>query len=163
MSGPWRTGGGVAVESDANPIRKAHNAPRCTVRAKTTGNRCKAPARRGWKVCRMHGAGGGEPFGPGNGAWVHGDRSQAAEQDRRTLMALVAHAQDHEITEADAREALTRLDPLWDELFPAEHARIAALLVERIDIGTGGLNVRLRMDGLTELAREMMADLGTAA
>ena len=74
-----------------------------------------------------------------------------------------AHAQDGEITEADARDTLIRLDPLWDELFPAEQARIATLLVERIDIGTDGLNVRLRMDGLTELAREMMVDLGTAA
>ncbi|WP_272011147.1 recombinase family protein [Roseovarius sp. ZX-A-9] len=73
------------------------------------------------------------------------------------------HAQDGEITEADARDALIRLDPLWDELFPAEQARIAALLIERIDVGTDGLNVRLRMDGLTGLAREMMADLGTAA
>ncbi|WP_297778427.1 recombinase family protein [uncultured Roseovarius sp.] len=74
-----------------------------------------------------------------------------------------ARSQDGKITEADARDALTRLDPLWDELFPAEQARIATLLVERIDIGTDGLDVRLRMDGLTGLAREMMADLGTAA
>jgi len=74
-----------------------------------------------------------------------------------------ARAQDGEITEGDAREALQQLDPLWDELFPAEQARIAALLIERIDIGTDGLSVRLRMDGLTRLAREMMADLGTAA
>jgi hypothetical protein len=74
-----------------------------------------------------------------------------------------ARAQDGEITEADARGALTQLDPLWDELFPGEQARIAALLVERIDIGIDGLNVRLRMDGLIGLAREMMADLGTAA
>jgi len=74
-----------------------------------------------------------------------------------------ARVKDGEITEAAARDALTRLDPLWDELFPAEQARIAALLVERIDIGTDGLNVRLRMDGLTGLAREMIADLGTAA
>ncbi len=64
---------------------------------------------------------------------------------------------------ADAFEALTRLDALWDELFPAEQARIATLLVERIGIGIEGLNVRLRVDGLTGLAREMMADLGTAA
>lgn len=74
-----------------------------------------------------------------------------------------ARAQDSEITAADARDALTRLDPLWDELFPAEQARIATLLVERIDIGTDGLNLRLRIDGLTGLAQEMMADLGTAA
>ncbi len=74
-----------------------------------------------------------------------------------------ARAQDDEITEADARDALTRLDPLWDELFPAEQARIVALLVERVDIGTEGMNVRLRMDGLAGLAREMRTELGTAA
>ncbi len=74
-----------------------------------------------------------------------------------------ARSQDGEITEADARDALTRLDPLWDELFPAEQARIVTLMVERIDIGIDGLDVRLRMDGLSGLAREMMADLGTAA
>ncbi len=74
-----------------------------------------------------------------------------------------ARAQDGEITEADAREALIRLDPLWDELFPAEQARIVALLVERIDIGTDGLDVRLRMDGLSGLAREMTTVIGEAA
>ncbi|SEQ46473.1 hypothetical protein [Thalassovita taeanensis] len=77
------------MKSDANPMHKAHNAPRCRAKAKTTGKRCKAPAKRGWKVCRMHGAGGGAPTGPDNGAWVHGDRSQAVEQNRRTLMALL--------------------------------------------------------------------------
>ena len=56
------------------------------------------------------------------------------------------------------------LDPLWDELFPAEQARIVALLVERVDISTDGLNVRLRVDGLGSLAREMLAGgIGAAA
>ena len=31
-----------------------------------------------------------------------------------------------------------------------------ALLVERVDIGVDGLNVRLRVDGLGGLAREML-------
>jgi len=75
----------------------------------------------------------------------------------------VARVQDGDIAEADAREALTRLDPLWDELFPAEQARIVALLVERVEIGTEGLNVRLRMDGLAGLAREITTDLRAAA
>jgi site-specific DNA recombinase len=43
------------------------------------------------------------------------------------------YAQEAEITEAEARAALQQLDPLWEELFPAEQARIVALLVERID------------------------------
>jgi site-specific DNA recombinase len=49
-----------------------------------------------------------------------------------------------EISEAEVRDALTRLDPLWDELFPAEQARIAQLLVERVDIHAESMNVRLR-------------------
>jgi hypothetical protein len=68
-----------------------------------------------------------------------------------------SRAQDGDITEAEARDALLQLDPLWGELFPAEQARIVQLLVERVDIGTEGLNVRLRMDGLGCLGREMLA------
>jgi len=68
-----------------------------------------------------------------------------------------ARGHDGAVTEADAREALGQLDPLWDELFPAEQARIVGLLVERIDICTEGLTIRFRVDGLTGLAREMLA------
>lgn len=54
-----------------------------------------------------------------------------------------------------ARAAVTALDPLWDELFPAEQARIVQLLVERVDIGIGGLDIRMRLDGMASLASEM--------
>jgi hypothetical protein len=67
------------------------------------------------------------------------------------------------INEAETHAALTRLDPLWDELFPVEKARIVTLLVERVDIGIEGLNVRLRVDGLARLAREMRPEVGEAA
>ena len=77
-----------------------------------------------------------------------------------TWKAARAHAGD--IPEAEARAALTRLDPLWDELFPGEQARVVALLVERVDVGTDGLNVKLRIDGLGGLAHEMRAS-GVAA
>jgi hypothetical protein len=56
----------------------------------------------------------------------------------------------------DVRAALERLDPLWDELFPAEQARIVQLLVERVDVGTNGADIRLRTQGLASL----VADLG---
>ncbi len=59
------------------------------------------------------------------------------------------------ITEDEAREALTTLEPMWDELFPAEQARIMQLLVERVDIGTDGFDVQLRLDGMATFAREM--------
>lgn len=75
-----------------------------------------------------------------------------------------AQAKDFVFSEAEAREALTRLDPLWDELFPVEQARILALSVERVDIENDGLNVRLRVDGLGSLTREMLTgSMGAAA
>ncbi|MCZ8148362.1 MAG: hypothetical protein O9325_11015 [Roseomonas sp.] len=60
-----------------------------------------------------------------------------------------------DMTEDEARLALERLDPLWDELFPAEQARIIRLLVDRVDIGTGGADVRLKLEGLASLARDL--------
>jgi hypothetical protein len=61
-----------------------------------------------------------------------------------------------EISEVDVRDALNRLDPRWDELFPAEQARIVQLLVERVDVSPDGADIRLRTEGLTKL----VADLG---
>jgi site-specific DNA recombinase len=61
------------------------------------------------------------------------------------------------ISEADVREALERLNPLWDELFPAEQARIVQLLVERVDVSLDGADIRLRTEGLTNLVTELRA------
>src|ERR1051325_7279668 len=62
------------------------------------------------------------------------------------------------ITEAQVRDALEQLDPLWDELFPAEQARIVQLLVERVDVQEDGIEIRLRVDGLASLAEEFNGD-----
>jgi site-specific DNA recombinase len=64
-----------------------------------------------------------------------------------------------DIKEADVREALEQLDPIWDELFPAEQARIVQLLVERVDVGLDGVAIRLRTNGVVSL----IADLRTTA
>jgi site-specific DNA recombinase len=60
-----------------------------------------------------------------------------------------------DIREADVREALERLDPLWDQLFPAEQARIVHLLVERIDVGPDGIDLRLRTEGMADLVTDL--------
>ena len=61
------------------------------------------------------------------------------------------------LSEADVRDALLRFDPMWDELFPAEQARIVQLLVERVDLGTDGADIRLRTEGLTSLVADLRA------
>jgi hypothetical protein len=44
---------------------------------------------------------------------------------------------------------------LWDELFPAEQARTIRLLVERVEIGPAGADIRLRLDGLASLVADL--------
>ncbi len=64
-------------------------AARCTATSKRTGQRCKAPAVRGWTVCRFHGARGGGPKGQQNGMYRHGLHTKDAEAERRVLRELV--------------------------------------------------------------------------
>jgi site-specific DNA recombinase len=61
------------------------------------------------------------------------------------------------VEEAEVRDALHRFDPLWEELFPAEQARIVQLLVERVDVGEGDIAIRLRTAGLTSFVQELRA------
>jgi hypothetical protein len=70
---------------------------------------------------------------------------------------LAARAEAPDLTEAEVREALGRLDPLWDELFPAEQARIVRALVERVEVGPAGADIRLRVEGLAGLVRDLGA------
>jgi hypothetical protein len=64
------------MKSNANPMQRAHDAPRCAAHSKRTGQLCKSPAVRGWSVCRMHGAGGGASAGTDHPNYRHGLRSQ---------------------------------------------------------------------------------------
>jgi DNA invertase Pin-like site-specific DNA recombinase len=66
-----------------------------------------------------------------------------------------AQAEAPDVTETDVREALARLDPLWNELFPAEQQRIVRSLVERVTVGPDGAEIRLRVAGLASLVRDL--------
>jgi hypothetical protein len=46
---------------------------------------------------------------------------------------------------------------MWDELFPAEQARIVQIIVDKVIVGSEGLDVRLRTEGIGSLARELCA------
>ena len=62
---------------------------------------------------------------------------------------------ESEVPEREVVESVTAFAPLWDELFPAEQARIVRLLVERVDLGPQGIQVRLRAEGLQTLVAEL--------
>jgi site-specific DNA recombinase len=70
---------------------------------------------------------------------------------------------DEAIPERDVVKTITEFAPLWDELFPAEQARIVRLLVERIDLAPDGMQVRLRAEGLQTLVEELQSREAKAA
>jgi site-specific DNA recombinase len=78
---------------------------------------------------------------------------------------MAARDEDASISEAEVRDALIRLDDIWNELFPTEQARIVQLLVERIDVDPSGLTIRLRPSGVASVADELQRrpDLQSAA
>ena len=67
-------------------------APRCSAQSKRSGIGCRAPAVRGHRVCRFHGAGGGAPKGHAHGRYVHGRYTCQAVTQRQALSLLVRYA-----------------------------------------------------------------------
>jgi site-specific DNA recombinase len=66
-----------------------------------------------------------------------------------------AWLKDEQIDEREVVEALQRLDPLWDQLFPAEQARILQLLVARVKVRLDGLEISLRLEAIGSLVDDL--------
>ncbi len=67
------------------------------------------------------------------------------------------NAEGAEIPERDVRDALGRLDEVWDELFPIEQARLLHLMVDKVVLEPEGLDIRFRGDGLDTVIEELRA------
>ncbi|HET7863437.1 MAG TPA: recombinase family protein [Burkholderiaceae bacterium] len=65
---------------------------------------------------------------------------------------------DPTLDEAKVAVAMTRLDAIWDQLFPAEQSRIVKLLVEKVIVSPNALELRLRANGINRMALELQAD-----
>jgi hypothetical protein len=73
-------------------MHKAHAAPRCNAMSKRSGLRCQAPAVKGKRVCRMHGAYAGAPKGEAHGMYRHGRFTCEAVANRLDLAELIRRA-----------------------------------------------------------------------
>ena len=62
-----------------------------------------------------------------------------------------------DVAPADLHAALDRFDLLWEQLFPAEQARILQLLVEQVRISPDGADLRLRAEGLASVVADITA------
>jgi site-specific DNA recombinase len=71
-----------------------------------------------------------------------------------------AYLNERELDQREVVEALQRLDPLWDQLFPAEQARILQLLVGRVAVRLDGLEVSLRVEGIRSLVDDLRLHQG---
>jgi site-specific DNA recombinase len=78
----------------------------------------------------------------------------APELVARTWAAAKGGGHD-DITEREVIVLLADFATVWNELFPAEQARIMQLLVERVDVHEDALEVRIRAEGLASLIGEL--------
>ena len=60
------------------------------------------------------------------------------------------------INEGDLKQALESFTPIWEELFPAERARVLQLLIEKVTYNAqeGEVEIRFRPGGVRSLASE---------
>jgi site-specific DNA recombinase len=54
--------------------------------------------------------------------------------------------------------AMTRLEAIWDQLFPAEQQRIVRLLIEKVIVSPNDFEVRFRANGIEVLALELQPE-----
>jgi len=65
---------------------------------------------------------------------------------------------DPSLDEAQVAVAMTRLDSIWEQLFPAEQQRIVRLLINKVIVSPDDLEVRFRPNGIEVLALELQAE-----
>ena len=53
-------------------------------------------------------------------------------------------------------QTLQSIEPVWDELFPAEQVRIVQLLVDRMTISPTGIRVDMKTAGMRELIQSVI-------
>jgi site-specific DNA recombinase len=113
---------------------------------------CLGASRRGHETCPVRSIAASEVEG-----LVLGQVSRllaSPELVARTIAAVRREdrATEHtELEEGDVIEALGALEPVWDELYPAEQARIMRVLIERIDVAPDGISVTLHAAGIRSL------------
>jgi site-specific DNA recombinase len=65
---------------------------------------------------------------------------------------------DPALDEAQVSVAMTRLNAIWEQLFPAEQQRIVRLLIEKVIVSPDDLEVRFRPNGIEVLALELQPE-----
>lgn len=103
------------------------------------------------------------PAGELEGAVVAQLRRVLRAPEMIEAMIPQAVALDPSLDEAQVTVAMTQVDRVWDQLFPAEQQRLVRLLVERVIVSPTNLELRLRPGGIGTLAADARPSAGVAA
>ena len=60
------------------------------------------------------------------------------------------------ITDVDILQSLENIESIWDELFPAEQARIVSLIFHKILVYSDGIELYIRVDGFDSFINELV-------
>jgi site-specific DNA recombinase len=120
---------------------------------------CLGASRRGHDTCPVRSIAAGEVEG-----LVLGQVRRLLSSPELVARTIVAVQRENGAAEAplleesEVIEALGALGPVWDELYPAEQARILRLLIEQIEVAPDGISVTLHAAGIRSLVAELTAD-----
>ncbi|MFM7974311.1 MAG: recombinase zinc beta ribbon domain-containing protein, partial [Pirellula sp.] len=56
---------------------------------------------------------------------------------------------------AEITQALHRLDPIWEVLYPEEQSRILELLIETVRVSENNVDIRFRTNGIEKIVEEL--------
>jgi site-specific DNA recombinase len=169
-SNAWRRGNEARARARTPaPLRGLMRCTHCSAAMTPTHTRrrgrlyryyvCLGASRRGHDTCPVRSIAASEV----EGLVLEQVRRLLASPElvARTIAAVQCEqgaAEDAVLNEGDVIEALGALEPVWDELYPSEQARIMRLLIERIDVAPDGISVTLHAAGIRSLVAELTSE-----
>jgi hypothetical protein len=107
------------------------------------------------------------PAGEVEGAVLAQLRANLRSPDMAAMVWQEVQKLGESMTEIEVSVALNRIDEIWEQLFPAEQARVVRVLVERVTVTPSELHVKMRPNGFErmalEIGREMQVEECVAA
>ena len=81
------------------------------------------------------------------------DQMKSLDDSIRTLEAATSRTSTVDL--AEITQALHRLDPIWEVLYPEEQSRILELLIETVRVSENNVDIRFRTNGIEKIVEEL--------
>ena len=81
------------------------------------------------------------------------DQMKSLGDSIRNLEAAITSASPVDL--AEITQALSRLDPIWEVLYPEEQSRILELLIESVTVSENNVDIRFRTNGIEKIVEEL--------